>query len=193
MTALAQQLVSVVTRADSAPFQMFSGGDMHFWCGRKLDHGVLTEVARVSRMTGKRDDAVGRFTRSECDHHDVRSLETDSQARGRKPYEDGDAADETRSLCLVTCPRGINEHHPPIGLLAHATWPRRWGDVRKWTRADHSTTTTTTTQQTDAPRACTLDITTHPLVPVDTHGTRVPERGGCGWLTNRPNLYHVSH
>ena len=30
--------------------QLYSGGDVQLWCGRKLDHGVLTEVARVSRV-----------------------------------------------------------------------------------------------------------------------------------------------
>jgi len=41
MTALAQQPVSVAIEADSIFFQLYSGGVMQFWCGTKLDHGVL--------------------------------------------------------------------------------------------------------------------------------------------------------
>jgi len=42
MTALAQQSVSVAIEADSIFFfQLYSGGVMQFWCGTKLDHGVL--------------------------------------------------------------------------------------------------------------------------------------------------------
>merc|ERR1712196_523285 len=41
MTALAQQPVSVAVEADSIFFQLYSGGVMQFWCGTKLDHGVL--------------------------------------------------------------------------------------------------------------------------------------------------------
>ena len=43
-TALPRQLVSVVIRGDSVLFQLYFGGTQ-FWCGRKLDHGVFTDVA----------------------------------------------------------------------------------------------------------------------------------------------------
>ena len=34
MTALTQQLVSVVIEADSVLFQLYTGGDMQLWCGK---------------------------------------------------------------------------------------------------------------------------------------------------------------
>ena len=34
MTALTQQLVSVVIEADSVVFQLYTGDDMQFWCGK---------------------------------------------------------------------------------------------------------------------------------------------------------------
>ena len=74
MTAVAQQLVSVVIRADSVLFQLYSGGDMQFWCGRNLDQGVLVAVARVSRVSRV---AKGTTQLEERDHPDVRSLKTD--------------------------------------------------------------------------------------------------------------------
>ena len=49
-------------------------------------------------------------------------------------------------------------------------------------------TTTTTTNGLALCHDVTLDIVTHRWVPVDTHSTPVPERGGCGWpSTNTPH------
>ena len=51
MTALTKQPASVVIRADTVLFQLYSGGVLQVWCGRKLDHEVFTDVVRVKRMT----------------------------------------------------------------------------------------------------------------------------------------------
>ena len=51
-------------------------------------------------------------------------------------------------------------------------------------------TTTTTTNGLALCHDVTLDIVTHRWVPVDTHSTPVPERGGCGWPSTN-NTTHV--
>ena len=52
MNALAQQPVSVAIEADSIFFQLYSGGVMQFWCGTKLDHGVLAVGYGTDGSTG---------------------------------------------------------------------------------------------------------------------------------------------
>ena len=57
-----------------------------------------------------------------------------------------------------------------------------------YTAVSSTLTTTTTTNGLALCHDVTLDIVTHRWVPVDTHSTPVPERGGCGWpSTNTPH------
>ena len=59
-----------------------------------------------------------------------------------------------------------------------------------YTTVSSTFTTTTTTNGLALCHDVTLDIVTHRWVPVDTHSTPVPERGGCGWPSTN-NTTHV--